>query len=52
MGVLGLVPRVVAIHPNSKIDENRMVAVYPIPFVVVVLGYASSRVFRSILQGY
>jgi hypothetical protein len=49
---LSLVPRTIIPHPNPKIDGNHLVGVYPSRFVVVFLGYAFSRVFRSTLQGY
>jgi hypothetical protein len=40
--------------PTLKIDRNHLVAVYPTPFwfQLSFLGYVSSRVFRSTLQGY
>jgi hypothetical protein len=47
-----LVPRKnVGSAPELKIDGNRLVGVYPVSFLLDLLGYALFRVFRSTLQG-
>jgi hypothetical protein len=46
---VSLVPRNVGSDPELKIDENRLVGVYPVLFLLV--GYAFFQVFRSTLQG-
>jgi hypothetical protein len=41
---VSLVPRNVGSDPESKIDENRLVGVYPISFLLDLLGGVHSSV--------
>jgi hypothetical protein len=49
---VSLVPRNAGSDPKLMIDGNNLVGVYPVLFLLDLLGYASFRVFRSTLHGY